>query len=248
MSECENCKVQSNDLIDGLCESCEEKENTLTSSQKSVQVTPCPCGVGATSVKSLMQCSECKIWWHPACVGLDGLSQYFTKKFTKYKCPLCFTLSQEIKEKLGIEDHDEGERETVQATVKKEVKAIMPKVVEELVAGVKSALGENSVQQLVKEANEKISKSWVDIAKTEQNRVMKDVVGKTSESALKESLSKISADLSEQKSRQRNAVMFNVPEGSGGNDTSLEEVVCGFVHGLSREEIAYCKRLGDKKN
>ena len=104
MSECENCKVQSNDLIDGLCESCEEKENTLTSSQKSVQVTPCPCGVGATSVKSLMQCSECKIWWHPACVGLDGLSQYFTKKFTKYKCPLCFTLSQEIKEKLGIED------------------------------------------------------------------------------------------------------------------------------------------------
>ena len=98
-------------------------------------------------------------------------------------------------------------------------------------------------------ANEKISKSWVDIAKTEQNRVMKDVVGKTSESALKESLSKISADLSEQKSRQRNAVMFNVPEGSGGNDTSLEEVVCGFVgHGLSHEEIAYCKRLGDKKN
>jgi hypothetical protein len=248
MPECESCKVQGTDLNDGICESCEDKENALTSSQRGITVTPCPCDEGPTNVKSLLQCSECKIWWHPACIGLDGLSNYFIKKFSKYKCPLCFTLSPEIKEKLGIEDQNEGERETVKATVQKEVKAIMPKVVEELVAGVKSALGETSVQQMVKDANEKISKSWVDIAKTEQKRVMNDVVGKTSEAALKESLSKISADLSEQKSRQRNAVMFNVPEGHGGNDASLEQVVCGFAgRGLSQEEIAYCKRLGEKK-
>ena len=182
------------------------------------------------------------------CVGLDGLTLYIMKKITTYKCPMCFVLSPEIKVNLGIDDQDEGNRETVKATVQREVKAIMPKVVEELVAGVKSALGENSVKQMVKDANEKISKSWADIAKTEQNRVINDVVGKTSELALKESLSKISADLSEQKTRQRNAIISNVPEGSGGNDSSLADVVCNFEGlDLSQDEIAYCKRLGEKK-
>ena len=248
VSECEMCKVQSDELTEGLCAGCEEKENLLHSSQKGDQPTPCPCGGGETNRKSLMQCSECKNWWHPACVGLDGLSQYIIKKMPKYKCPLCFKWSPEIKEKLGIEDQDDGDKEAVKSTVKNEVKAIMPIVVEELVAGVKSALGEHSVQQMVKEANEKISKSWADIAKTEQNRVMNDVVGKTSESALKQSLSKISADLSEQKTRQRNVIILNVPEESGGADSSLPKVVCGLTgNELMQDEIAYCKRLGEKK-
>ena len=178
MSECDNCKTETNDLTDGLCDKCEE--SSLPSSQTGDRTSPCPCGAGPNNIKSLMQCADCKMWWHPSCVGLDGLSHYIIKKILTYKCPRCFVLSPEIKENLGIEIHEEGDRETVKATVQREVKAIMPKVVEELVAGVKSALGENSVQQMVKDANEKISKSWADIAKKEQNRVINDVLGKTS--------------------------------------------------------------------
>ena len=246
MSECESCKTATSDLTDGLCENCEEA--SLPSSQSGDKTTPCPCGAGPTNKKNLMQCAECKMWWHPACVGLDGLSIYITKKIVSYKCPMCFTLSPEIKESLGIENEDAGGTETVKATVRREIKEVMPKVIEELVSVVKSALGENTMQKLVKDANEKISKSWADIAKTEQNRVIKDVVGKTSEIAMKESLSKISADLSEQKTRQRNVIMSNVSEGYGGTDSSLADVVCNFAgHDLSHEEIAYCKRLGEKR-
>ena len=249
MPECEKCKKEG-ELNEGLCADCLEDDDNGSLSQSGTP-TPCPCGEGPTNNKALlMQCSDCKKWWHPACVGLLGLTQYFTKKLVEYKCPLCFSLPKEIMEKLGIPDKpdDTNESQTISATVKKEVTAMLPAVVEEVVAGVKAALGGNTVQQMVKEANETINKSWADIAKTEQKRVMSEVVGKTADSALQKSLSRISADLSEQKTRLRNCIMSNVPEGYGGTDTSLSEVVVSFAdEEISADDIAYCNRLGKKE-
>ena len=246
MSECEKCKTQTEDLTDGLCEACQE--SSLPPSQVGDKPTPCLCGVGPNNKSSMMQCTECKLWWHPACVGLEGLSNYTIKKLSAYKCPRCFTLSPEIIEKLGIEDKSDAEPGSVKAEVQNEVKTLMPTIVKEVVAGVKAALGPSSVQQMVKEANDKISKSWADIAKTEQKKVIADVVEKTSDSAMQKSLSRISADLTEQKTRQRNCIISNVPEGAGGNDTSLSNVVCDLSDGILEDgDIAYCKRLGEKK-
>ena len=245
MPSCEKCDAES-ELTEGLCKTCEEADNVEPLSQ-SRKATPCPCGNGPTVIKMLMQCTACEIWWHPSCVGLAGLNYYGTTKLIEWKCPACFVLDKSISEKLGLTCMSETNTdESLRKTVKDEMKAIMPEVVEEIKAGVKLAFEEDSMKQIVNGAKEAISKSWADIAKTEQKRVMKEVVEKTSDSALQTSLGRISADLSEQKNRSRNCVVSNIPEGYGGPDSTLIEVVANFAE-LETSDIADCKRLGKKE-
>ena len=246
---CDKCNKE-DELTGGLCGQCMEEDSTEPLSQKR-RATPCECGEEPVKVNSMMQCTGCSRWWHPACVGLNGLTKYATDTILQWKCPAGFKFPSKIWEKVKEESAVVcmvGERESVRETVREEIKAVMPVLVGDLVAGVKEALGESSVQKIVKDANESITKSWADIAKTEQKRVISDVVEKTSESALQKSLSRISADLSEQKTRQRNCIMSNVPEGYGGGDSSLVEVVYSFTgDDLTPDDIAHCKRLGEKQ-
>ena len=243
MNPCEKCKEESEDLTEGLCAKCTEEEESISSSQQRL----CPCNEGEMTLKKLMNCTGCNLWWHPECVGLAGLSHYATKTLTNWKCYRCFSVRKEIAEKLGESD-TEKETDTIKDTVREEMKARMPEVIGEIVSEVKAALGESSLKQLAKEANDTIIKSWADIAKTEQKRVISDVVEKTSESAMQKSLGRISADLMEQTNRLRNCVLTQVPEGSGGTDVSLAQVVGDLSSNeVSPEDIAHCKRLGVKK-
>lgn len=254
MHECEKCKLPTDyDSIDNLCHTCAElKDEGPQSSQSQPKPTPCMCASGVVTAKLMIQCVECVRWWHPGCVGLDGLSKYGCNSIVNWRCPICFKFSSTVKEKIGIElevsDDSRDESITIKAAVKAEVMAIVPTVVDEVVAGVKSALSENNVQQMVKDANEIYTKSWADVAKQDQKKVIKEVVEQTSGTALEKSLGRISADLSSQMNRVRNCVLSGVKEGQGGDDSSLAQVVAAAANGkFTTDDIAHCKRLGEKK-
>ena len=101
---------------------------------------------------------------------------------------------------------------------------------------------------MVKDANEIYTKSWADVAKQDQKKVIKEVVEQTSGTALEKSLGRISADLSSQMNRVRNCVLSGVIEGQGGDDSSLAQVVAAAANGkFTTDDIAHCKRLGEKK-
>ena len=200
-----------------------------------------------------MQCVGCELWWHPKCVGLDGLTKYACDLIVQWKCPLCFSFPKEVQEKLGDKSQSVQQDDVpLKAAVREQVVAFMPEVTKEVVAavkaGVKDALGDNNMKGLVKDVNETITKSWADVAKFDQKRVITEVVQKTSESALQKSMSMISADLNAQRNRAKNCVINNIPEGHGGNDSSLVDVVVSFGNGVVEPgDIVHCKRLGEKK-
>lgn len=245
MPVCNKCK-KDEEVTDGLCPACTEAE--LTSSQSNSKVTPCPCGDGPVKVSEQMQCNECTMWWHPSCVGLDGLTHYMTKKLSNWKCPVCYKLDRKIIEKLELNQGDlataNAGDEALNKILRDEVKAIIPEVVEEIKAGVKMAFQEDAVKEFVSGAKEAMTRSWAEVAKTEQKKVIKEVVEQTSDVALQKGLGKISADLSEQKNRSRNCVVSNIPEDDA---KPLIEVVTSYSD-LNANDIADTKRLGEQKN
>ena len=247
MPACAKCSKETVTVSDdGYCNTCEEAEDMGHSSQVP-KFTPCPCGKGPMQKKCHMQCTECDIFWHPACVGLAGLSYYSASTITEYKCPRCFSLDKEIIENLGLTVESESDGGVdIRAAVRAEMNAMIPEVVEEVKAGVRIALSEDSVQQLVSGAKEAITKLYSDVTKTEQKRVIKEVVEQTSEAALTKGLGRISADLSEQKNRGRNCIVSNIPEGHGGDKATLTEVVASFGI-VEANDVADCKRLGELK-
>ena len=244
MQNCAKCKKETETLSDdSLCPTCDD----VIESSQAPKPSPCPCAKGPTLKKALMMCTDCEVWWHPACVGLAGLSHYSASSIVAWECPRCFTLDREITENLGIPDKGGSEGDAdIRATVRAEMKTIIPEVVAEVKAGVRIALGEESMQKLVSGAKDAITKSWADVAKTEQKRVIKEVVEQTSESALTKGLGRISADLSEQKNRGRNCIVSNIPEGHGTDRATLTEVVTSFGV-VEASDIADAKRLGEEK-
>ena len=243
MPACDKCNKEA-DLTEGLCTACSRDE--IPSSQER-KVNQCPCEQGPFLVKEMIECTDCTMWWHPTCVGLGGLTYYMTKKLNGWKCPACFKLDISIIEKLGLnqgEIMNDGDKE-LGRILRDEVKTIIPEVVEEIKAGVKLAFQEDSVKELVNGAKEAITKTWADVAKTEQKRVIKEVVEHTSDVALQNSLGRISADLSEQKNRTRNCIVSKVREGYGEEGMSLKDVVVS-ISNLDINDIAETKRLGER--
>ena len=250
-AECEKCKKE-DELTDGLCGQCgAEEDNLQTPSSQKRSATPCECGEDPVRVKSMMQCTSCTRWWHPACVGLNGLTKYATDTIIQWKCPVCFKFPSGILEKV------QGEMEVIvsegntgiKEEVKRQIQDAIPAMVEVVVDSVKTALGESQVSDMMKEANEKITKSWADITRVEQKKVIHEVVEKTSETALTKSICLIDANLTEQKKRVRNAVISNINEDYGGRDTTLAEVVVDVLdeEEMTTNDIVMCKRLGLKK-
>ena len=251
MNKCEKCDLESDEYVTlGLCVKCKEEDEAISSSQSQQPGRQCPCEQGSTSLKSLMNCTSCNLWWHPQCIGLAGLTYHGTKNLTDWKCIRCFSLPKEIADKIGFPNpvqETEGS-DTIKNIVREEMRARIPEVIGEIVNEVKHALGESSLKQLAQEANDTIVKNWENFAKTEQKKVISEVVEKTSEVAMVKNLGRISADLSEQKNRVRNCVLSDIPEGSGGADTSLGQVVAALAgNEFATDDIAICKRLGMKK-
>ena len=251
MEECTRCKKE-DELTNGLCFDCNlvltvpENDIRLSQSSQSTDVTPCLCENGAMTYKSLMQCTNCERWYHPACVGLAGLTKCTTKTIVGWKCPVCFVFPRAMAEKIKADINVFNDEPAVtnssmhiQEEVRKGVLAALP----DIVSGVGGV-----VEGIVSNSNEKIGLSFAEVVKVDQKKVIKEVVEETSKSALQKSIQLIDSNLAEQKKREKNAVMSGLAEDTGAGDSTLKEVVADFLgYDCSVNDLVSVKRLGEKK-
>ena len=69
----------------------------MTDSEDESDVITCPCQKKPAS-NLWIECSHCEVKWHPACCGLDGVTQAPINKLMnkQWKCPRCFTFPESI--------------------------------------------------------------------------------------------------------------------------------------------------------
>ena len=216
---------------------------TVPISKKSTSLT-CPCKGGMRKTV-YVRCGKCTRLWHTSCVGLTGATVHFIKKLENWLCPGCFKLSDDMLSVLMKEDDHvefaQTQIDEVTSIVRREVESIIPR----LVSGVADEIKETKITEAVNAAGQAVTKSWLDISKTEQKHLIKEVVMASSETALQQSMQVISSDLTERQKRKRNLMISNIPENSPG--ASLKEIVCSVLAGeCAMEDILYCRRLGKK--
>ena len=251
MEECGHCaRLDTLNGETGLCYECmvdktsgrgsvtDSSQVSLTDSQNSEIPTPCICEHGAMTVKAMMQCVNCKKWWHPSCVGLPGLTKTHTKCIKDWKCPCCFTfkpvLSVKIKQELNVFTDDEVESSDLQQEVRKGVKQAVP----DIISGIMEAFTGENVPSFQEETYAQV---------TQRKKLIKEVVQETSKTALQESIQLIDANLTEQRKRVRNAVISLVEEDYGAEGSSLKEVAVDLLGDCSPHDIVTVKRLGEKQ-
>ena len=234
MKSCEKCNLPIDyDSRDTLCKEC--REAPLTSSQR--RATPCLCEEGPVAVNSMIQCSQCIRWWHPACVGLTGLSKHGCSTIVNWKCPVCFVLSPELKAKLPEEES--VETPSIIAEVKKGVEAAMPGMLEKIQEQYTTQL-----ENFKTEATQFAGKTWADAAKAEQKNIVAQVAQNTSESAVKQSMAFINTNLTEMRNRVNNLIIYNIKETAGEDlQTSVHSVLQPLVD-IPRSDIVKAVRLG----
>ena len=203
---------------------------------------PCLCGVSRPKPVKI-KCGMCDRVWHGGCGGLKGATVHLLNKLESngWVCPKCFVFPDEVIVAFKAESVDiESEKiDKVGLMIQKEINAVIPKVV----AGVEEKIMNGCLENVFKDAGRVVSKSWAEIARTDQNKIIEEAVQATSDVALQQSMKLLDSNLSERKKRSRNVIITNIPENSGG--TSLGEVICNKIgDGLTREDILSCNRLG----
>ena len=200
----------------------------------------CLCG-GKLAVKTAkLKCTTCTRMWHSDCVGLKGSTVHLLSKLEAYgwNCPKCFMFSDEIIEALNADNADNiadntadnadkmvpQELDKVGRLIKREINAMIPKVI----SGVEEKIREGCFNNVFKDAGHEVSKSWVEIARGDQHKIINDAVQATSDIALQRSMKLIDSNLTERKKRSRNIIISNVPENSRG--ANLTEVVCNKLN------------------
>ena len=250
MEECKHCAKA--DVLNeyGFCYECmlnktagrgsiSGSQASVGDSQSSETPTPCLCGAGAMTVKALMPCTNCTRWWHPSCVGLAGLTKTHTKLIKDWKCPLCFAfkgaLSVKIKDDLNVFEEEKGESSDLQQEVQKGVKAAIP----DIISSIKATLSGEGVMAQPQD-------TWAQV--TQRKEIIREVVEETSKHALEKGMQLMDANLSEQKKRERNAVISGVVEDYGGAGSSLRNVAAELLgNGCSPDDLVTVKRLGVRK-
>ena len=222
---------------DGTCMECSQADD-ITSSQLTVVPTGATCVCG-TSVKpkTFINCTACNRWWHAACAGLDGLTRSVIVKIVSYKCPACFELSPELKEKLGVKEDDDTTRnkdegeigaDTSDASIARELYREVLDVKELLLnrvipstdkiedvnnsasTAVKNTLNENLLRQ---------TKTWAEVIQNKQEQAQKSLERtitvehrKIVSEAIDSSRKKAERDNIEREKRKCNCVIRDIPE------------------------------------
>ena len=217
------------------------------SQSQQLKAPPIPCLCGGSMTKTVkIKCATCSRVWHGDCVGLKGGSEYLQNKLESngWNCPKCFVFPENILELFKADDItiEPNELEKVGILINKEINLVIPKVV----AGVEEKIKEGCFDQVFKDAGRTVSASWADIARGDQNAIIKEAVQATTDVALQQSMKVLDSNLTERKKRARNIVIQNIPDNSPG--ASLAEVICNHLgEGLRTEHILSCNRLGKIK-
>ena len=136
-----------------------------------------------------------------------------------------------------------NELDKVGALINKEINAVIPKVV----SGVEEKIREGCFDSVFRDAGRTVSNSWAEIARNDQNKIIKEAVRATTDVALQQSMQLLDSNLTERKKRSRNMIISNVPENSEG--ANLSEVICRKLgEGLRPEHILSSKRLGKRRD
>ena len=220
----------------------------MSQSQSTVKapLMPCLCGGSMTKKTVKVKCATCTRVWHSDCVGLKGGSEYLLKKLEEngWNCPKCFIFAEPIQELFKTDDIviEPNELEKVSVLINREINLVIPKVV----AGVEEKIKEGCFDQVFKDAGRVVSNSWVDIARSDQKKVINEAVQATTDVALQQSMQLIDSNLTERKRRTRNVIITNIPENSVG--ANLKEVICHHLgEELHQQHILSCNRLGKLK-
>ena len=244
-SPCKNCgKTEDLNPEWSLCYECSmienEKQLALQNNEEEIRNERCLCDQGQKKGKIQICCEECKRWWHPSCVGLNGLSKYNTEKLIDWKCPLCFNMSSYILNQVNSEMYRNVTPEVdLKQIVKKEMSEIVPEIIKEVVSSVKRVLEESNVKEAVIQSN-----SWADVVKGNQRQLITEVVKQTTEEAHKSAIKLVDANLTEQRKRNHNIVI------SGMKETENEEIketvfkVISPISNIVKNDIMIAKRLG----
>ena len=249
--ECEKCHLQVDyNKAGNLCNDCIEEEAPPPNSQQPPpssqrKATPCLCEEGPVAVNSMIQCTKCIRWWHPACVGLAGLNKHGCNKIQNWNCPLCFELPPGVKDKLGGDDTGVGSTSVsgIKEVVKKGMEEAMPKMIEKI-----QEQYNKQIENFKTEATELVGKTWADVAKVGQAKIMSEVSQNTTEIALKESMTFINTNLTEMQNRANNVIISDLQE------TAEEDVVTSAYNVLQplvdipQSDIVNARRLGKPVN
>ena len=197
----------------------------------------CPCKVynDKDDETLIIECEECRQWWHQKCVGLEGLTEDAIKDLTKWKCPKC------IMNGLGIA------MGSIQETVKAEIEQAVPMIVKSVVEATVKA--------------KEFKRTFADVAAARSEQIEKKVektVEKTMHSAIKDNQQKLldkaaqkqDADHYERVKRQRNIVIKNLRESNRSTPTDrynsdMKKVM--DILEIEEKVIVRCYRAGAKK-
>ena len=205
-----------------------------------VDLEKCPCG-GSKSCY-YVRCDICNQEWHQDCVFLSGLDKKAIKSLKHYACLFCSYLPDSVSK---TESHDKPGLSEIGSIVQREVAVIIPAVVEQVTAAVKKTVTSVHAEEVVKQANSDISRSWAEITAGNQKALITQVVEQSSNVALTKSMQLIDSNLTEQRKRGRNVIITKVPENENPKTEDLQILVSGMFNGeIDKKDILVSKRLG----
>ena len=175
-----------------------------------------------------MSCERCEVWFHVSCVNINtALYDLLVNQVGgeddgfRWYCPTC--------RGKGVD----GPADTIKATIQKEIKDTLPTIV-------KHVLTET------KECAEILSKTYSDVVKKQQNKMIDETVKATSNLALKESMKSLESNLA-QKKRTRNVVISGIDEYEQENTSDIAHTLLKpLEHRLQKCDILKSKRIGSK--
>ena len=201
----------------------------------------CPCDEHIVKARVIF-CKECRTWWHINCVALNGISESAARKLSEWRCPRCFVFKSVIADKI----EKPGDESDISKAVKREVHGMIPTIIDAVSKSVKESIQTNEIEKVVGEVNEKVGKSWAELAQGNHKQLITDVVKLTSNEALTESMQLIDANLQEQKKRSLNIIVSGMKE--TGKNPSKEELSATFFKlmdgEIEKKDIVLAKRLG----
>jgi len=158
------------------------------------------------------------------------LTNATAKSLKSWNCHFCFVLP----------DHLQG------AKLSNEVALELKDVIQDAIKiSVENSVQSVIINNVVEEANQRIAKSWAQIASGEQTKLIAEVVEVTCAPALAKSVQLIEANLNERRNRAKNIVVSNLPDSEDETEDGLKELICNTVKNeIAPADIVTARRIG----
>ena len=222
------------------------KKNDPGASNTDPNVIYCPCSDYMEGELSV-ECETCKKFWHLCCVGLHGLSEDMVNCLESWHCPDCYTCPHSYKQKVVSNPAtSQSECGTMKIMLRDELHAIQPVI---------RVTVENAVRKLLpkavctKEDVENAVKSYADVTKESQKKVIEDAaLTQSSKNVVESVVRKLDADKVEREKRKHNVVVLNAPEppkeASSEQKKKEDSDFCRNVLGMGNSDFESCWRAG----